>query len=247
MTPYPDSFGTMGGVSTRLREAVQFTRQGRATIRQVFVGGFLVATWWAILPAAAVAGFLVEMLDTTASGRFEAPTFDDWAGLVVAGGPALVVTLCYAALPLAGLAWAVTQTVSLPTSGYVPAVSVSPIAVAVAVGCALFLAASVPTAATAYARERRLVAAFSPGHLLPVLGDPVYLGTALAVAVIGVVLAVLTTLVVFLTFGSALLVAPLILFYYLVLACYAVGTAYGEAVGDVHPTDRGPTQFDEYL
>lgn len=232
---------------TRLREAVRFTRHGPATLRQVFVGGLLVAGSLAVLPAAVVAGYLVEVLDTGASGGSDPPVFGQWSALISTGWPALLIAACYGIVPLVGLGLVARRVIHLPASGIVPQVTIAPVDVALSIGCAVVLLALVPAAVTAYARERRIRAAFDLGQLWTVLTDGSYLFAVTLVFLLGVATLVVTGVALLFTYGSAVLLAPLLVFYILVVACYVIGSAYGEAIGDISAADRGPTEFEQYL
>lgn len=228
----------------RLREAVQFTRHGHETLRQLFTGGLLIAIWWLGLPAAIVAGYLVRVLRITATGRAHLPVFDEWSDLMRIGARALGIGIIYAAIPTICLLAVAVRSVTWTSGTGLPTFEIAPFDAIVGLVSVFALLVTVPAAIVTYAHDRRVAAAFDPGRLWPLISARQYLLAVGLLGLLGAVTGVFTILATVLTYGSALLLSPLILFYVFVIMGYVLGTAYGETMGDLTAETRGPAEFD---
>ncbi|MFB6160229.1 MAG: DUF4013 domain-containing protein [Haloferacaceae archaeon] len=227
----------------RLRDGVEFARRARRPLPDAFWGGVYVALSFTVLAGFVVLGHQLAVLAAAARGDIGAPSFERTTDRVRSGANAALVTLAYGVPPLAALGVVATRVVSFP-SGLVPTVSVTPVDAAVAVVAAPLPVLLVPPALLAYHESGRLGAAFAPSAFRP-LASGRYLGVALGVAVVAVAVVPLLALGTAFTYGSLIVLVPFILFSLFTVLNYALGTAYGEAVGDLDPAERGSFGFED--
>ncbi|MFB6080704.1 MAG: DUF4013 domain-containing protein [Haloferacaceae archaeon] len=191
-----------------------------------------------VVPALLLAGYGCEVLAAAAGGERAPPPLAWKRRYAVRGIPVVLIAGLYSAVPLAAVAAVIARSVRFG-DGLVPAVSVAPVDAVTGLVAAYAPFLLVPSALLAYARAERLRAAVSPAAVARPLVAGRYLVATASVFAMAVAILVFVPVATVLTYGSLLIVIPFLLFYAGFTASYVVGTAYGEAVGDVEPeTDR---------
>ena len=211
----------------------------RLPIDVILLGGglHLMAAFVPVLPLVAVAGYLVRVLDHAAGTDRRAfrtdaapPSFAGVRGLVTDGLAVFAIALAYLAPPLVLLVVTARgiDTAAVGATGPTFGVGVGFLAGStVTVLLALAFVYPLPAALTAYARRRRLGAAFDPDSLWPLVTDARYL----AAVVVGV----------FVVGLAALVAGPLnrlALGFFVVFYAETVAAALcGHAVSAIRPGD----------
>ncbi|MFB6302657.1 MAG: DUF4013 domain-containing protein, partial [Haloferacaceae archaeon] len=237
-------FARRSAVFRRFRDAAGFLRRSEDPLRTLFWGGVYVALSPFVVPGLVVAGYQLDVLAAAADGDKAPPPLGPKRRYAVRGIRAVLITALYSVVPLAAVAAVVARSVRFG-SGLVPAVSVAPVDAVTGVVAAYAPFLLVPAALVAYARADRLSAAFSPSAIIRPLSGWRYLAATVATFVFAVVLLVFLPVATVLTYGSMIVVVPFLLFYAHFTAGYVVGTAYGEAVGDIEPGTTGQVSFAE--
>lgn len=80
-------------------EAIGYLRSSENATRTALLGGVLTLFAFLIVPLFAVAGYLVRVLDGTASGDDEPPVFEDWGELIIEGARASAIAFVYTMIP----------------------------------------------------------------------------------------------------------------------------------------------------
>lgn len=211
--------------------AMNYLRESEDAATTVIIGGILTLFAFLIVPLFAVAGYLVRVLDRTASGEEEPPIFEDWGDLIVEGAKASIVAFVYASVPTVVLLAFVVSGGLLGSSdsGVLGAVGAIGVVLGLVAWIGLSLAAAyvVPVALANFAENRTLGAGFDRATLGRVLVDRTYaVGwlTALAVVVAGGLVAGLLSL---LPIVGAI-AGAFVSFYAAVMAYYVVGRTWGE-------------------
>lgn len=83
-----------------LEDGLSYPMQGDSWIGRILIGGLMIFLSFLVVPAFAVSGYLLRILETTAAGEPEPPEWDDWGGLIVDGIKALIVTMVYSFVPV---------------------------------------------------------------------------------------------------------------------------------------------------
>lgn len=228
---------------TRLRDAADFTRRGDNPLRDLFVGGVLLTFSLSILPAAVLTGYQLDVLSTAARGGQRLPTIDSYRRAAARGGRALIVSLVYAGSPLVLLGY-LAATMIQPSPGLLPSVSLDLPRILLGLAAALVPFLLVPPALISYIDTDRLMAAFDLRAVLRPLASPRYLLAAAQTFVLTIGMFTFIIIGSVLTYGSLILVSPFLIVYTFTVANYLLGTAYGEAVNDIDPRDRGELGFE---
>lgn len=214
-----------------LEAALTYLKDSEEATRTVLIGGLLGLFAFLLVPILPVLGYLVRVLDRTADGDDEAPTFEDWEALVVDGLKTLAIAIAYLLVPLAlvlvfaGGGALVASATSLDSLGALLALAGS--ALGLVAGLAVWYI--LPAAIARFANDGSLGAAFELRALEPVLRSGAYARGWLYGFVINVVGA---------AFVGALaaipilgwIAAPFLAFYVQVAATYAYGRGYGESL-----------------
>lgn len=197
-------------------------------IGRVIIGGVLGFLSFLLIPAFALMGYLVRVLETTVAGAADPPEFEEWGDLLVTGIVATAIALAYTIVPL--IVYSVFVFVVLGAGGAIGGdagalVGSLGILAALAFLPVLFLVYyAVPAALTAYAARGSAGAAFDVSILRPVLFSVEYLTAVLLPIVVTFVLWIVTTVLVFTVVGIVLL--PFLQFYGQVAIFRMFGTAF---------------------
>lgn len=214
-------------------------------IGRVIIGGVLGFLSFLLIPAFALMGYLVRVLETTVTGADDPPEFEDWGDLLIKGIVGTAIALAYTIVPL--IVYFVFVFVVLGAGGAIGGDA------GALVGGLGFLAAlaflpvlfliyyAVPAALTAYAAHDSAGAAFDLSILRPVLFSTEYLTAVLLPIVVTFVLWIATTVLVFTIVGIVLL--PFLQFYGQVAIFRMFGTAFASVSNRVElgRTDAGAT------
>lgn len=211
--------------------ALTYLKDSDDGVRTALIGGLLGLFAFLLVPILPVFGYLVRVLDRTAGGDLDAPTFDDWETLFVDGLKTLAIGIAYLLVPAVVMAAFLGTGTFLAAATRFEAVG----AVLVLAGTALTMVAGLavwyvlPAALVRFARAGSLGAAFEFAALEPVLRSGTYARGwvyALAILVAGGVVVGLVGSVPILGW----LAAPFLAFYVQVAAYYVYGRSYGEAL-----------------
>ena len=222
--------------------ALTYLKDSEDATRTIIIGGLLGLFGFLLVPVLPMLGYLVRVLDRTAEGETEAPTFDDWESLFVDGLKALAIGIAYLLVPLAILLAFVaigaitTGATNLEALGAV--LILAGLALTLVTGLAIWFV--LPAAITRFAREGTMGAAFEFRALEPVLRSGTYARGWLYGFVImfvgGLIVGGLAAIPIL-----GWIAAPFLAFYVQVSAYYAYGRAYGETLevdlGDGHAVD----------
>ena len=211
--------------------ALTYLKDSDDGVRTALVGGLLSLFAFLLVPILPVLGYLVRVLDRTAGGDRDAPTFDDWETLTVDGLKALAIGIAYLLIPAVVMAAFVGTGTLLAAATRFEAIG----AVLVLAGSVLTMLVGLavwyvlPAALTRFARVGSLGAAFELRAIEPVLRSGTYARGwlyALAIFVAGGIVVGLVGSVPILGW----LAAPFLAFYVEVSAYYVYGQSYGEAL-----------------
>lgn len=197
-------------------------------IGRVIIGGVLGFLSFLLIPAFALMGYLVRVLETTVAGAEDPPEFEEWGDLLVKGVVATAIALAYTFVPL--VVYLVFVFVVLGAGGAIGGdagalVGSLGVLAALAFLPVLFLVYyAVPAALTAYAARDSAGAAFDVSILRPVLFSTEYLAAVLLPIVVTFVLWIATTVLAFTVVGIVLL--PFLQFYGQVAIFRMFGTAF---------------------
>lgn len=214
-----------------ISEAVGYLKESEDASRTVIIGGILTLFAFLIVPMLAVAGYLVRVLDRTASGDDEAPVFEDWGELIVEGAKATAIAFVYALVPMAVLFAFGLSGMLLGSTGNNALGAIGGIGVFVGMllwlGLSLAAAYAAPAAIANFAEKRTLSAGFEVETMRRVLVDKTYATgwlTALLVIIVGGVVSSLLNVIPILGFIASAFVG----FYVAVTAYYVIGHTWGE-------------------
>lgn len=214
-----------------ISEAIRYLSESDDAVMTVLLGGIMTLFAFLIVPLFAVAGYMVRVLDRTATGEDEPPVFDDWRALIVDGAKASVIAFVYALVPTAVLVVFLLSGGLLGATGsdLLGAVGGLTALVGGIVWLALTLAVAyaVPAAFANFAETRRIGAGFEWSTMRRVLVDRTYATgwlTAFAIIVVGGVVSSLLNVVPLLGFIASAFVG----FYAAVAAYYVIGRTWGE-------------------
>jgi hypothetical protein len=209
-----------------LGDALSFPRQSDDWLPTLLIGGVLSVLGFLIVPIFIVQGYFVRVLAAAARGERAAPSFTDWGGLIVDGVKLFVLNLVYGLLlliPLGIVAVATGVAASGGDASRVFAGIVGLVGLLVVAALGLVVAYIVPAAATNFAMEGRLGAAFDFSTVF----GAAFTGDYAVAWLVAVVVAVVGGLI-----GSALsvvVVGIFVLFYVQVSTFYLFGRGFAEA------------------
>lgn len=214
-----------------ISEAVGYLRESENAATTVIIGGILSLFGFLIVPLFAVAGYLVRVLDRTASGDDEAPVFDDWGELIVEGAKASVIAFVYALAPMVvlfafGLSGVVLGSTGNNALGTIGGIGVF-VGMLLWLGLSLAAAYAAPAAIANFAEKRTLAAGFEVETMRRVLVDKTYATgwlMAFLVIVAGGIVSSLLNVIPILGFIASAFVG----FYVAVAAYYIIGHTWGE-------------------
>lgn len=218
-----------------LRDALAYPRRGRAVFARHALGAVFILFGSLVFPLFLVYGYLVRVVRGVAAGEPEPPEWDDWEDLLVDGLKYFAVSFLYGLPVLVLGVFAAMIGVFLALGFMTGGSATPPAAVAVVLGIvflAMALAASLagyllPAAIVHFTLEGEVEAAF---QLRTIVGNALswpYAVAWLKTLVIGIVLGLLGTVLIF-----VFLIGLLVFFYLVVVATYLLTAGYLEAAGD---------------
>lgn len=212
-------------------ESLDYLRESDDVSRTVIIGGILSLFGFLIVPLFAVVGYLVRVLDRTASGDDEPPVFEDWEELIVEGAKASAITFAYVLVPLAVLFAFVLSGGLLSATGIDALGTIGGLGVFVGMllwlGLSLLAMYAVPAALANFAEKRSLSAGFEVETMRRVLMDRTYAtGWLMAFVVIvgGSVVSTLLNVIPVVGFIAGAFVG----FYAIVAAYYIIGHTWAD-------------------
>lgn len=215
---------------TMISESMTYLQNSDEALKTVLIGGLLSIFSFLLVPAFVVSGYLVRVLQRTMNGDDEAPTFEEWEGLLVDGVKAFVIAFVYGLVPaVVGFVLVGGGIVAAFSGDTGSVIGGTSIFVGVILSMILGLAAwyVIPAATANFAETGHLSAGFDIEALRPVLLSRTYAtGWLLALGVIilgGVVVGMLNVIPLLGT-----LVGIFVGFYAAVAAYYIIGHTWGE-------------------
>ena len=212
-------------------------------VGRIIIGGLLGLFSALILPAFAVFGYFVRVLELTVAGDDEPPEFDDWGDLLAKGVVGVLITLAYSVVPVLLYGVFVTVVVGLGSGigGDLGAlIGFTGALLALAFIPVLFLIYyAVPAALTAYAARGEVGAAFDVGLLKPTLLSLEYFLAVLMPIVVAILVFVLSVVLLATVVGAVLI--PLVQFYGQVAIFRMFGTAFADQSDRIEVGD-GPDE-----
>jgi hypothetical protein len=222
-----------------LADAFDFVRNSDDWLPTVLIGGVLSILSVLIVPGFVLQGYLVRVLRDAAAGEAAAPSFTQWGVLLVDGVKLFAVGVVYSLVvivPAAVLAGVVGVGGGAESDGARLFAGVAGLLVVLIVAALSFLLAYVvPAALTNFAVEGRIGAAFDVGTVRRAAFTSDYAIAWLLSIFVGIVGAVVSTLV-SVTIVGVLLVPP-VLFYTQVATYYLYGRGFAEGLGRERAAD----------
>ncbi|WP_049981227.1 DUF4013 domain-containing protein [Halolamina rubra] len=215
-----------------LEEGLSYPLNGDSALGRIIIGGLLGFGSFLIVPAIALMGYLVWVLDGAARGEEEPPAFENWGDMIVDGLKATAVTIVYGIIPFVLVFLSVFVIAGGTASGSDTGMGIlggiGLLGMLVSVVAMFLLYYLIPAALTNMALEDSFGAAFDFGTIKQVI----LTGDYLVAWLIPFVLAALMNVVVFLLAVTVvgLIVVPFIQFYVQVAAFYMFGVAFGKVV-----------------
>jgi len=215
-----------------LEEGLSYPFNGDSALGRIIIGGLLGFGSFLIVPAIALMGYLVWVLDGAARGEEEPPAFENWGDMIVDGLKATAVTIVYGIVPFLLVFLSVFVIAGGSASGSETGMGIlggiGLIGMLVSILAMFVLYYLIPAALTNMALEDSFGAAFDFGTIKQVI----LTGDYLIAWLIPFVLAALMNVVVFLLAITVvgLIVVPFIQFYVQVAAFYMFGVAFGKVV-----------------
>ncbi len=206
-------------------------------VGRILIGGVLGFFAWLVIPAFLLAGYLVEVLESTVSGEETPPEFTDWGTLLVRGVIATIIAVAYGFIPIVG--YLLLVVVVLGAGGAIGGDAgvliggLGVLALLAFIPVVLLIYYAVPAALTAYAVEDRIGAAFDPSRLAPTLFSVEYLVAVLMPLVVSLILWAVTGVLTITVIG--LVLVPFVQFYGQVAIFRMFGRAF--AAQDDGPAD----------
>ncbi len=214
-----------------ISESLSYLRGSEDLWRTVIIGGILSLFGFLIVPLFAITGYLVRVLDRTASGNDEAPGFEDWSELIVEGAKASVIMFIYAFVPVIVLIAFALSAGLLGSTGSDILGTIGGLGIFVGMllwlGLSLLAAYAIPAALANFAEKRTLVSGFEVKTMRRVLMDKTYAtGWLMAFLVIigGAVVSGLLNVIPILGFIAGAFVG----FYAIVAAYYIIGHTWAD-------------------
>ncbi|NHX35728.1 MULTISPECIES: DUF4013 domain-containing protein [Halolamina] len=215
-----------------LEEGLSYPFNGDSALGRIIIGGLLGFGSFLIVPAIALMGYLVWVLDGAARGEEEPPDFENWGDMIVDGLKATAVAIVYGIVPFVLVFLSVFVIAGGSASGSETGMGIlggiGLLGMLVSMVAMFVLYYLIPAALTNMALEDSFGAAFDFGTIKQVI----LTGDYLVAWLIPFVLAALMNVVVFLLAITVvgLVVVPFIQFYVQVAAFYMFGVAFGKVV-----------------
>lgn len=199
-------------------------------VGRILIGGVLGLLSVFVIPAFAILGYLVRVLERTVAGDDEPPEFDDWGDLFAKGVVATLIALAYSIVPVVayGIVISAIAGVGSGIGGDVGAlIGVTGALLALAfIPVLLFIYYAVPAALTAYAARGEVSAAFDAEILKPTLFSAEYLLAVLMPLLVSIGVFVVTVVLLVTVVGAVFV--PFVQFYSQVAVFRMFGTAFAD-------------------
>lgn len=216
-----------------LEDLLTFPLESDDWLVTLLIGGALTFGGFLLVPAIAVAGYLVETMRGGLADDTEPPGFDDWGQMLEDGLFATAILLVYQVVPIVVFVVLFTVSSGLVATGSDAGAGLGLLGFLASVGLYAVLSLAFVYVGVAgvvnYAREGSLAAGFDVGTLRTVVtsGEWLY-AFGLYVA-----------LLVLVNVGSTLIVtAPFLAFYALWVSSRAWGEAFASATATEHDADQ---------
>jgi hypothetical protein len=215
-----------------IQEGISYPLKGDSALTRIIVGTLLTVGSFLLIPAFVLLGYLVNVLEQSARGGSDPPAFDDWAGMLVDGLKATLVTMVYGIIPFGIMSVFIS---SIAAGGITEGGAGSILAGVGLIGILLSFVALVvvyylvPAALTNMAIEDSLGAAFDFQGLKDVLLSSEYLIAWLVPFGISFVLNIVVFLLSVTVIG--LVLVPSLQFYAQVAIFFMFGRAFGNIKG----------------
>lgn len=214
-----------------LEDGLSYPLNGENALGRIVIGGLLGFGSFLIIPAFALMGYLVWVLDGAARGEEEPPSFENWGDMIVDGLKATAVTVVYGLIPFALVfvsIFVIAGGASVGESAGGIIGGLGAIGVLVSLVAMFVLYYLIPAALTNMALEDSFGAAFDFATIKQAILSVDYLVAWL----IPFVLAALMNVVVFVLAVTVvgLVVVPFLQFYVQVAAFYMFGVAFSKTV-----------------
>ena len=226
-----------------LEEGLSYPLNGDDALGRIVIGGLLGFGSFLIVPAFALLGYLVWVLEGAARGEEEPPAFEDWGDMIVDGLKATGVSLVYGIVPFALMFVSIFVAGSGGTSGNDTVTGilggVGLLGLLVSFVAMIVLYYLIPAALTNMALEDDFGAAFDFDAIKQVIlsGDylvawliPFVLAAGVQILLSAVTFVLILSIVGILALPLVLIVGPFIQFYVQVAAFYMFGVAFGKVV-----------------
>lgn len=200
---------------------------------RVIIGATLVAFSWAILPFILLVGYYIQTLTFASTGREDPPAFRNPISLLKVGTIGSVIMFTYSGffiapgiLVLAGLSPYIASTVGtveLFLNIFAGAIMLFTI----------IMALILPVALARYGRNGEFKAAYEPAEMYALLRTRAVLKAIISTVLFTVAVFIAVGIFFAITLGFGVVLAPAILFWYIMVTAYFYGTGIGEATGTV--------------
>lgn len=216
-----------------LEDGLSYPMKGESGLARILIGGLLGVVSILIVPAFALAGYLVWVLAGAARGEPEPPAFEDWGTMIVDGLKATAVTVVYGLVPFFLIFLSIFVFAGGAGSGSDTAAGVlgglGLLGMLLSFVAMVLLYYLIPAALTNMALEDSFGAAFDFGTIKRAVLSADYLIAWLIPFVIAFVVNVLVFFLAVTIIG--LVFVPFVQFYVQVAVFYMFGTAFGKVVG----------------
>ena len=211
-------------------------------VGRIIIGGVLGLLSVFVVPAFAIFGYLVRVLERTVAGDEVPPAFDDWGDLLAKGVVATLIALVYSIVPVVayGIVISVVAGIGSGIGGDLGAlIGVTGALLALAfIPVLLFIYYAVPAALTAYAARGDVKAAFDVEILKPTLFSVEYLLAVLMPLLISTGVFVVSVVLILTVVGAVFV--PFVQFYGQVAVFRMFGTAFADQSDYIETGSGGP-------
>ena len=211
-------------------------------VGRIIIGGVLGLLSVFVIPAFAIFGYLVRVLERTVAGDEVPPAFDDWGDLLTKGVVATLIALVYSIVPVVayGIVISVVAGIGSGIGGDLGAlIGVTGALLALAfIPVLLFIYYAVPAALTAYAARGDVKAAFDVEILKPTLFSVEYLLAVLMPLLISTGVFVVSVVLILTVVGAVFV--PFVQFYGQVAVFRMFGTAFADQSDYIETGSSGP-------
>lgn len=216
-----------------LEDGISYPLQGDNAIARIIIGGVLGLVSFLVVPAFALMGYLVWVLEGAARGEEEPPAFEDWGAMVVDGLKATAVAIVYGIVPFLLVFVSIFVMAGGSATGSDTAMGIfgglGLLGMLVSVVAMFVLYYLIPAALTNMALEGSMGAAFDFQTIKRAVLSAEYLVAWLVPFAIALVVNVVVFVLAMTIVG--LLFVPFIQFYVYVAVFYMFGAAFGKVVG----------------